>query len=100
MARELPQRERPWWERIDLDIPEKVPDDLVTVEACTRYVRRLCRELAGFEQQYEALRPKAEAEGDEVALVQARKALDRVTDTTADLIFQVTERMARLASEA
>jgi hypothetical protein len=86
-----------WWTRLDLDIPEKVPDDLVTVEACTRFVRRKVRELAEVAHELQVAQAQAESETDKATCVHLGESLDRLTDTTADLIFEVVKRSARLA---
>jgi hypothetical protein len=84
-----------WWTHLDLSIPESI-DALDTPEACQRYVRRQCRALARAERDYEVL---LETEG-EAACAHVRERLDRLIDSTADAIHEVTRRQARLEVEA
>lgn len=85
-----------WWTRLDLNIPESIPADLTTREACLRYVRKVLRDLVQIEKEHEAWKRKPEVEGNEVALVQADTAMNSLRDSTAEAIYLVMRKWATL----
>jgi hypothetical protein len=77
-----------------------MPEELNTPEACVRYVLNICGELDQVEHEYEAFRRRAEAEGDEVGLVQAHVRMNRLRQSTMDATFEAMRRRAALNAEA
>lgn len=82
--------------RLDLDIPESLPDDLPSRAACMRYVRRIVRDWAKVETAHEAWLRKPEIEGNKVAIVQADKAMDELRDFYPRAMYAAMRRHAAL----
>jgi hypothetical protein len=78
MSRELPQPDRPWWERMDRedlihDAGQQLRAALKTPEDVEQVIQRLTTSAAQAEEDYEDLRQWAKREGVESAVVQAHR---------------------------
>jgi hypothetical protein len=81
-----------WWTRLDLHIPESIPEDLTTREACLRYVRKVCHELAEAEREYDTFLRSEDVDAE--ANIQAYKRMNSLRDSTAEAVYEAVRRMA------